>query len=228
MRKKITFVKGGNGGVTAKVTLSKEFLEALRISKGDEVDITLKGNKIIIEKVEKNMYVNEVLKKDFDCCNKVLKEYNVTDELKKECLDILALEREFNLDEIKQKNKKEKSSYANGFYEGSIIFINRLLDKKLKDTVDEGYSMQIVEEALNRLYKLQVINEEIFSDEYDIEIVKTYESYCSAEDTNEIAIIRRKDEKDKKFEYVFINLDTLEYELDYKPSNKELELFDNE
>lgn len=227
MRKKITFVKGGNGGVTAKVTLPKEFLEALKISKGDEVDITLENGKIIIAKVEKNM-VNEVLKKDFDCCNKVLKEYNVTDELKKECLDILALEREFNLDEIKQKNKKEKSSYANGFYEGSIIFINRLLDKKLKDTVDEGYSMQIVEEALNRLYKLQVINEEIFSDEYDIEIVKTYESYCSAEDTNEIAIIRRKDEKDKKFEYVFINLDTLEYELNYKPTSKELELFDNE
>ena len=227
MKKTVSFVKGGRGGFTAKVTLPKEFLKVLKISKGDEVDNTLENGKIIIEKMEKNM-VNEVLKKDFDCCNKVLKEYNVTDELKKECLDILALEREFNLDEIKQKNKKEKSSYANGFYEGSIIFINRLLDKKLKDTVDEGYSMQIVEEALNRLYKLQVINEEIFSDEYDIEIVKTYESYCSVEDTNEIAIIRRKDEKDKKFEYIFINLDTLEYELDYKPSNKELELFDNE
>lgn len=227
MRKKITFVKGGNGGVTAKVTLPKEFLEALKISKGDEVDITLENGKIIIEKVEKNM-VNEVLKKDFDYCNEVLKKYNITDELKNECLNILALEREFNLDEIKKKNEKEKSSYANGFYEGSIVFINRLLDKKLKDTVNEGYDMQMTEEVLNRLYKLQVINEEIFSDEYDIEIVKTYESYCSAEDINEIAIIRRKDEKDKEFEYVFINLDTLEYELDYKPTSKELELFDNE
>ena len=125
----------------------------------------------------------------------------------------------------KRKNEKEKSSYVNGFYEGSIIFINRLLDKKLKDTVDEGYSMQIVEEALNKLYKLQVINEEVFADEYDIEIVKTYEAPCSAEDVEEIAVIARKDEKDKKFEYVRINLDTLEYELNYEPIDKELELF---
>ena len=228
MRKKITFVKGGNGGVTAKVTLPKEFLEALKISKGDEVDITLENGKIIIEKVEKNMYVNEVLKKDFDCCNKVLKEYDVTGELKKECLDILALEYEFNLDEIKRKSEEEKSSYTNGFYEGSIVFISKLLDKKLKATVETRHDMQEVEKALSRLYKIKNINEEVFEDSFDIEIVKTYEAPCSAEDTNEIAIIRRKDEKDKEFEYVFINLDTLEYELDYKPSNKELELFDNE
>ena len=85
--------------------------------------------------------------------------------------------------------------------------------------------MQIVEEALNKLYKLQVINEEVFADEYDIEIVKTYEAPCSAEDVEEIAVIARKDEKDKKFEYVRINLDTLEYELNYEPIDKELELF---
>lgn len=224
MRKKITFVKGGSGGFTAKVTLPKEFLEALRISKGDEVDITLKGNKIIIEKVEKDMYVNEVLKEDFDYHNEILKKYHIEDELKNECLDILNLEKEFNLDEIKNK---ENSSYVNGFYEGSIVFINRLLDKKLKDTVDEGYSMQIVEEALNKLYKLQVINEEVFADEYDIEIVKTYEAPCNAEDVEEIAVIARKDEKDKNFEYVRINLDTLEYEF-CEPTEKELELFDNE
>lgn len=225
MKKTVSFVKGGSGGVTAKVTLPKEFLEALKISKGDEVDITLENGKIIIKKVEKDIYVNEVLKKDFDCCNKVLKKYNITNELKKECLDILALEKEFNLDEVKNK---EKSSYINGFYEGSMVFISRLLDKKLKDTINARHDMFEAEEALNRLYKIENINEEVFADEYDIEIVKTYVAYCSAEDTNEIAIIKRKDVKDKEFEYVFINLDTLEYELDYKPSNKELELFDNE
>ena len=85
--------------------------------------------------------------------------------------------------------------------------------------------MQIVEEALNKLYRLQVINEEVFADEYDIEIVKSYEVSCSAEDVEEIIIIKRKDEKDKEFEYVFINLDTLEYKLNYEPTDKELELF---
>lgn len=224
MRKKITFVKGGNGGVTAKVTLPKEFLEALKISKGDEVDITLENGKIIIEKVEKNM-VNDVLKKDFDYCNEVLKKYNITDELKSECLNILALEYEFNLDEIKNK---EKSSYVNGFYEGSMIFISRLLDKKLKGIVKTGYDVQEVEEALSRLYRIKNVNEEVFTDSFDVEIAKTYEAPCSAEDVEEIAVIARKDEKDKEFEYVFINLDTLEYELDYKPTSKELELFDDE
>lgn len=225
MKKSVLFSKGGNGGVTARVTLPKEFLEALGISKGDEVDITLKGNKIIIEKVEKDMYVNEVLKEDFDYHNEILKKYHIEDELKNECLDILNLEKEFNLDEIKNK---ENSSYVNGFYEGSIVFISRLLDKKLKGIVKAGYDMQEVEEALSRLYRIKNVNEEVFSDSFDIEIVKTYEAPCSAEDTNEIGIIRRKDEKDKEFEYVFINLDTLEYELDYKPTSKELELFDNE
>ena len=216
MKKTVSFVKGGSGGFTAKVTLPKEILETLKISKGDEVDITLENGKIIIEKVEKNM-VNEVLKKDFDYHNEILKKYHIEDELKNECLDILNLEKEFNLDEI---NNKEKSSYVNGFYEGSIVFISKLLDKKLKGIVKAGYDMQEVEEALNRLYKIENVNKEVFTD--DIEIVKTYAAYCSAEDTNEIAIIKRKDE------YVFINLDTLEYELDYKPSSKELELFDNE
>ena len=225
MRKKITFVKGGNGGVTAKVTLPKEFLEALKISKGDEVDITLENGRIIIEKAGIDMYVNEVLKKDFDYCNEVLKKYNITDELKNECLDILALEREFNLDEIKRKNEEEKSSYVNGFYEGSIVFISRLLDKKLKATVETGHDMQEVEGALSRLYKIKNTNEEVFEDSFDIEIVKTYEAPCSAEDVEEIAVIARKDEKDKEFEYVRINLDTLEYELSYKPNEKELELF---
>lgn len=223
MKRAILFSKAGSGSIIGRVTIPKEILETLKISRGDEVDITLEGDKIIMKKVEKNM--NKLLKNDFDYCNKVLEEYHISYELKKECLNILALEREFNLDEIKKKNEKEKSSYVNGFYEGSIIFINRLLDKKLKDTVDEGYSMQIVEEALNKLYKLQVINEEVFADEYDIEIVKTYEAPCSAEDVEEIAVIARKDEKDKNFEYVRINLDTLEYELNYEPIDKELELF---
>lgn len=227
MKKTVSFVKGGSGGFTAKVTLPKEFLETLKISKGDEVDITLEGNKIIIEKMEKD-YVNEVLKEDFDYCNEILKRYHITDELKKECLDTLALGREFNLDEIKRKNEEEKSLYINGFYEGSMVFISRLLNKKLKDTVNAGHDMFEVEEALSRLYKIKNINEEVFADEYDIEIVKTYETACSAENIEEIAVIARKDEKDKEFEYVRINLDTLEYELDYKPSNKELELFDNE
>lgn len=224
MKKTVLFSKGGNGGVTARVTLPKEFLEALKISKGDEVDITLEGNKIIIEKVEKDMYVNEVLKKDFDYCNKILKKYNITDELKQECLDILNLEKEFNLDEIKNK---EKSSYVNGFYEGSIVFISRLLDKKLKGIVKAGYDMQEVEEALSRLYRIKNVNEEVFTDSFDIEIAKTYEAPCSAEDVEEIAVIARKDEKDKEFEYVRINLDTLEYEF-CEPTEKELELFDNE
>ena len=224
MKKSVLFSKGGNGGVTARVTLPKEFLEALRISKGDEVDITLENGRIIIEKVEKD-YVNEVLKEDFDYCNEILNRYHITDELKNECLDILNLEKEFNLDEIKNK---EKSSYVNGFYEGSIVFIRRLLDKKLEGIVKAGYDMQEVEEALSRLYKIKNINEEVFTDSFDIEIAKTYEAPCSAEDVEEIAVIARKDEKDKEFEYVRINLDTLEYELDYKPTSKELELFDNE
>ena len=222
MKKSVLFSKGGNGGVTARVTLPKEFLEALGISKGDEVDITLKGNKIIIEKVEKDMYVNEVLKEDFDYHNEILKKYHIEDELKNECLDILNLEKEFNLDEIKNK---ENSSYVNGFYEGSIVFISRLLDKKLKGIVKAGYDMQEVEEALSRLYRIKNVNEEVFTDSFDIEIAKTYEAPCSAEDVEEIAVIARKDEKDKEFEYVRINLDTLEYELNYKPNEKELELF---
>lgn len=168
------------------------------------------------------MYVNEVLKKDFDYCNKILKKYHITDELKNECLDILNLEKEFNLDEIKNK---EKSSYVNGFYEGSMVFISRLLDKKLKGIVETGYDMQEVEEALSRLYRIKNVNEEVFSDSFDIEIAKTYEVPYSIEHVEELAIIARKDEKDKKFEYVRINLDTLEYELNYKPNEKELELF---
>ncbi len=222
MKKSVLFSKGGNGGVTARVTLPKEFLEALKIARGDEVDITLENGRIIIEKVEKNMYVNEVLKKDFDYCNKILKKYHITDELKNECLDILNLEKEFNLDEIKNK---EKSSYVNGFYEGSMVFISRLLDKKLKGIVETGYDMQEVEEALSRLYRIKNVNEEVFSDSFDIEIAKTYEVPYSIEHVEELAIIARKDEKDKKFEYVRINLDTLEYELNYKPNEKELELF---
>ena len=222
MKKSVLFSKGGNGGVTARVTLPKEFLEALKIARGDEVDITLENGRIIIEKVEKNMYVNEVLKKDFDYCNKILKKYHITDKLKNECLDILNLEKEFNLDEIKNK---EKSSYVNGFYEGSMVFISRLLDKKLKGIVETGYDMQEVEEALSRLYRIKNVNEEVFSDSFDIEIAKTYEVPYSIEHVEELAIIARKDEKDKKFEYVRINLDTLEYELNYKPNEKELELF---
>lgn len=222
MKKSVLFSKGGNGGVTARVTLPKEFLEALKIARGDEVDITLENGRIIIEKVEKNMYVNEVLKKDFDYCNKILKKYHIADELKNECLDILNLEKEFNLDEIKNK---EKSSYVNGFYEGSMVFISRLLDKKLKGIVETGYDMQEVEEALSRLYRIKNVNEEVFSDSFDIEIAKTYEVPYSIEHVEELAIIARKDEKDKKFEYVRINLDTLEYELNYKPNEKELELF---
>lgn len=222
MKKSVLFSKGGNGGVTARVTLPKEFLEALKIARGDEVDITLENGRIIIEKVEKNMYVNEVLKKDFDYCNKILKKYHITDELKNECLDILNLEKEFNLDEIKNK---EKSSYVNGFYEGSMVFISRLLDKKLKGIVETGYDMQEVEKALSRLYRIKNVNEEVFSDSFDIEIAKTYEVPYSIEHVEELAIIARKDEKDKKFEYVRINLDTLEYELNYKPNEKELELF---
>ena len=222
MKKSVLFSKGGNGGVTARVTLPKEFLEALKIARGDEVDITLENGRIIIEKVEKNMYVNEVLKKDYDYCNKILKKYHITDELKNECLDILNLEKEFNLDEIKNK---EKSSYVNGFYEGSMVFISRLLDKKLKGIVETGYDMQEVEEALSRLYRIKNVNEEVFSDSFDIEIAKTYEVPYSIEHVEELAIIARKDEKDKKFEYVRINLDTLEYELNYKPNEKELELF---
>lgn len=224
MKKTVSFVKGGSGGFTAKVTLPKEFLKVLKISKGDEVDITLEGNKIIIEKVEIGMYVSEVLKKDFDYCNEILKKYHIEDELKNECLDILNLEKEFNLDEIKNK---ENSSYVNGFYEGSIVFISRLLDKKLKGIVKAGYDMQEVEEALSRLYRIKNVNEEVFSDSFDIEIVKTYEVHYSLEHVEEVAIIARKDEKDKEFEYIRINLDTLEYEF-CEPTEKELELFDNE
>ena len=90
-----------------------------------------------------------------------------------------------------------------------------------------GYDMQEVEEALSRLYRIKNVNEEVFSDSFDIEIAKTYEVHYSLEHVEEVAIIARKDEKDKEFEYIRINLDTLEYEF-CEPTEKELELFDNE
>ena len=61
MKRAILFSKAGSGSIIGRVTIPKEILETLKISRGDEVDITLEGDKIIMKKVEKNM--NKLLKK---------------------------------------------------------------------------------------------------------------------------------------------------------------------
>ena len=53
MEKKVLFNKGGSGGLTGRVTIPKDFLEALGITKeNNKVNVTLRGKKVIIEKIE--------------------------------------------------------------------------------------------------------------------------------------------------------------------------------
>lgn len=55
MKGKITFNKSGSGSKSGRLTIPVAFLETLGITEEyREVNITLDGNKIIIEKVEKS------------------------------------------------------------------------------------------------------------------------------------------------------------------------------
>lgn len=60
MKKKVLFNKGGSGSLMGRVTIPKEFLEILGITKeNNKVNITIKDGKIIIEKIEEEENENE-------------------------------------------------------------------------------------------------------------------------------------------------------------------------
>lgn len=55
MKKKVTFNKSGSGSTTGRVVLPAAYLEILGITEEErEINITLDGSKIIIEKVAKS------------------------------------------------------------------------------------------------------------------------------------------------------------------------------
>ena len=52
MKSKVTFNKSGSGSVSGRVTIPKEFLEIMKITKEDNnINITYEDNKIILEKL---------------------------------------------------------------------------------------------------------------------------------------------------------------------------------
>lgn len=54
MKKKVTFNKSGSGSITGRVVLPAAYLEILGITESErDINITLDGSKIIIEKVSK-------------------------------------------------------------------------------------------------------------------------------------------------------------------------------
>ena len=56
MKSKVTFNRSGSGSVSGKVVIPAAFLEILKITKEErDIEITLEGNKIIIEKGISNM-----------------------------------------------------------------------------------------------------------------------------------------------------------------------------
>ncbi|WP_055667483.1 hypothetical protein [Desnuesiella massiliensis] len=63
MKSKVTFNRSGSGSVSGKVVIPAAFLEILKITKDErDIEITLEGNKIIIEKgvtnIKKELEVN--------------------------------------------------------------------------------------------------------------------------------------------------------------------------
>lgn len=80
MEKNILFNRGGNGGVTGRVAIPKDFLEVLGVTKEDnKVNITLKGKKIIIEKIGEGKRMNKIVKmaKQLDNYNQYIPELEV-------------------------------------------------------------------------------------------------------------------------------------------------------